>query len=171
MKQGIGLLYGVIISVLIQSCVNTAAPPKEAYFIIKSAERSLSTPADCPPPPPAPQYSRYNFILNDTGGVYFYRYRYYPHGDIADEERAISPIGLQKDSLTFVENNRLGTFLKTHINVDKNVEAPLYIVIASSVDTIRHKGFPILQNYFEGVHFAVRRCTDEELSVASSLGD
>lgn len=169
MKQGLGLLYGVIISVLIQSCVNTAAPPKDAYFIIKSAERSLSTPADCPPPPPVPQYSRYNFILNDTGGVYFYRYHYYPHGDIADVEKAISPIGLRADSLTFVENNRLEAFLKMHIIVDKNVEDPLYIVVASSIDTIRHEGFPILQNYFEGVHFAVRRCTDEEQSIVSSL--
>lgn len=169
MKQGLGLLYGVMAGVLIQSCVNTPVSSKDAYFIIKSAERSLSKPTDCPPPPPVPHYSRYNFILNDTGGVYFYRYRYYPHGDIAHVERAISSIGLQKDSLTFIENNRLSAFLKTHIVVDKNIETPLYIVIASSVDTIRYKGFPILQNYFEGVHFAVRRCTDEEMSVVSSL--
>jgi hypothetical protein len=171
MKQGLGLLYGLIISVLIQSCVNTAAPPKEAYFIIKSAERLPFTPADCPPPPPAPQYSRYNFILNDTGGVYFYRYHYCPYNDIAYEERIIPSIDLQKDSLTFVANNRLLAFLKTDIGVDKNVENPLYVVIASSVDTIRHKSFPILENYFDSVHIAVRRCTDEEMRGLSSLGD
>lgn len=167
------ILVILILCLFVLGCFRRNDGGSKFCYVIKHPENILREVSDGPihPLPPKSYYGYFNFILIDSNTIYLhYRYIYNFCGTGIDNSKP-PKVFLVPDSLIKMRTEDIQHFIETSINESLLNNRNFYVSISSATDTIRHKAFNTLTDFFTSKKFhryIVRNWTEEEMYVTTA---
>lgn len=162
-----------MLSLFVLGCFRRNDGGSKFYYVIKHPEKILRELSDgpIPPPPPKSYYGYFNFILIDSNTIYLHNRYIYNFCGTGINDSKPPKVFLVPDSLIKMRTEDIQHFIETSINESLLNNRNFYVSISSPTDTIRHKAFNTLTDFFTSKKFhryIVRNWTEEEMYVTTA---
>lgn len=150
--------------------VSSKVPSLKSVYII-SEEDSLAKikfAKHAIPPPVVKIYGHFNFVIDPSGLVYFYKIKNWPME--CEKDLSIKfPIflNIKPEGLIILNKDCIADFVHYNIFENPGLRRRLFITISSPNDTIKQPVFFTLKKYLDSLerNYSVRKSTEEEMQV------